>query len=220
MYDYELNASVQSLFARWERGERTTPPAPLATRSRHYRRLIVKIIQNLLPISNGTLISLGAGNGFAETALTAAGFKVLATDISDTALLFCQAKGLAVRQIDVSCDFPMDIGTFDALYADGLLGHIYDDNGQVATLWTRMSSLLNRSGVAVFSNDLSDHDDCPNWTVRGHPSWSFYRPPKDTFSTDAVNSGHWACIGSCILRYRRPERGLRRRELLALARRY
>jgi SAM-dependent methyltransferase len=218
--DYDALATGESYFARWERGERTSPPAPLAIRSRHYRALIVRLLQRFGLSSECRIISLGAGNGFAEVALTHAGFDVLATDLSDVALSFCEAKRLKVLRIDVQASFPSDLGTFDALYADGLLGHIYDRTGHAPSFWVRASSILISDGILLLSNDLSDHDEHADWTVAADPNASFFRPPRNWFAADATASRLWRLVWSDVLTYRRPGRGLRRRELVVLARAY
>lgn len=217
--DYEYGGG-DSLFRRWEAGEATALPAPLATRSGWYRKVILGLARHYCSKPGASLISLGAGNGFAERELAHAGFNVLATDISLDALAFCRAKGLATRHLDLSLPLPPDLAAMDIAYADGLLGHLLVDPDAGAGIWAALADMVQPGGICLLSNDLADTDLVANLGVAADPNALFLRPPSGWFSEQAVLSGRWSFVWSRVLTYRRPGRGLRRRELLVLSRDY
>ncbi|HEX8736847.1 MAG TPA: hypothetical protein VF721_16055, partial [Pyrinomonadaceae bacterium] len=78
-YDGVDEYGSQSLFAIWESGQTSQMPAPLSVRLPRYRRLIVELIKRYGAKPPASVLSIGAGNGFTEAELAAAGFDVLAT---------------------------------------------------------------------------------------------------------------------------------------------
>lgn len=209
-----------SLFARWEAGEKTSMPAPLATRSNWYRTIIVGLMNRYATGLGRQIISLGAGNGFAEKELMQAGYNILATDISEEALQFCTAKGLAARPLNLLQPLESVAQRFDMAYADGLLGHLMIDPEQRQRVWMNLAALVQSGGFCLISNDLADDDREINLGVASDPNAQFLRPPAEWFATDAEATALWTPIWSRALTYRRPGRGLRRRELLVLGATY
>lgn len=200
------------LLRRWDRGLPAAVPAPLAVRSRWYRRIVGEVLRRSLPAGRPTLLSLGSGTGRMEVALERRGFDVIASDVSPSALGLCRAAGLEAVYCDILSP-PITLGTFDALYADGLVGHL-GEVGSLGPLWRNCRALTD--GHLLLSNDLSDEDGRTDRAVHGNDAARFVRPPAGAFARSAAVSGLWQEAWSRILTYRRPGRGLRRRELLLL----
>jgi SAM-dependent methyltransferase len=199
------------LILRWARGEPAATPAPLAVRSRWYRRIIAETFERCLPGGNRRLLSLGSGTGRMEAVLAARGFALVASDVSPDALRLCRQAGLVAMPCDITAP-PALPGRFDGLYADGLLGHF--DGRRLAAIWRNCRALCD--GHFVLSNDLSEVDTKSDYTVHGNEAARFVRPPAGAFARSALRTGLWREVWSRVLLYRRPGRGLRRRELLVL----
>ncbi|MGB3222875.1 MAG: hypothetical protein WBB23_08750 [Desulforhopalus sp.] len=155
---------------------------------------------------------MGAGTGQTEHYLQHRGFKVVASDIDVTSLDLCKNMGLDVIRLDVT-DFDLRLVDCEAIYIDGVLGHLYKN-----IRWSDLAENLAKTGCGhlLLSNDLSDTDLEPNFTVHGKPGASFFRPPTGFFADIFCDAGQWRPAWTHILNYRRPGRGIRRRELLVL----
>jgi hypothetical protein len=149
-----------------------------------------------------------------ECYLNRCGFDIVASDIQRDALRLCLDRGLRALQIDVLAP-PTAPGLFDILYADGVLGHL-TDAAERASFWR--NTALYRPVFLLVSNDLSDDDCAPNWSVSGVEGASFYRPPRGHYAAHAETSGPWEALWSKVIRYTRSGRAQRRRELLVLRR--
>jgi SAM-dependent methyltransferase len=226
-YDGDESTGLESLFDAWERGATTRMQAPLSVRSPRYRSIIVGLIKRLQGRDAGTVLSIGAGNGFTELALSEAGFDVLATDKSAAAVAYCREKGLNALKYDFPDGSPPSPNKFAVLYCDGVLGHLWSAQCGYRRTWSRFAELTKENGFLLLSNDLSDDDGSPTLRVSGEPDAQFFRPPLGWLAKDAVASGLWRPQSSRLVRYRRGQdtgagcgkgRHLRRRELLVLQR--
>jgi hypothetical protein len=209
--DYEP-ADEPSLFSRWERSEAAVMTAPIAVRSATYRELLTDMLKpHLHP--GATLLSVGAGNGFAEVELQNHGWDVTATDRAVDALAHCRAKGLQVARLDLLEDPP--IGRFDAVYCDGVLGHLWQEGSATSNAWSALAALAAPGAVCLTSNDLADDDHAPTLRVRSDAAAEFYRPPAGWFAREAIATGGWALDAERVHLY---ERGgeQRRRELVLM----
>lgn len=209
--DYEP-ADEPSLFWRWEHNAAAVMTAPIAVRSAAYRELLADMLESHLHLG-ATLLSVGAGNGFVEVELQSRGWDVTATDRADDALAHCRAKGLRAARLDLLADPP--IGRFDAVYCDGVLGHLWEEGSATSNAWRALAAHAAPGAVCLASNDLADDDLAPTLRVRSAATAEFYRPPAGWFAREAVATGHWAFETEHVHLY---ERGgeQRRRELILM----
>jgi SAM-dependent methyltransferase len=210
--DYEPT-DEPSLFWRWEHNETAAMTAPIAVRSAAYRELLADMLEpHLHP--GATLLSVGAGNGFAEVELQRRGWDVTATDRADDALAHCRAKGLRTTRLDLLADPP--IGRFDAVYSDGVLGHLWQEGSATSNAWLALAALAAPGAVCLASNDLADDDHARTLRVRSAATAEFYRPPAGWFAHEAIATGRWALDTERVRLYERG--GERRRRELVLMR--
>lgn len=214
--DYD-GSGEESLFLKWENGEPTALQAPLSVKRPLYRRLVVGILRRYAPTARARVVSIGAGNGFTEAAIAAAGYDVVATDRSDIALRLCERKGLAVAKYEFPDEPPAHLRGFDIVYGDGVLGHLWQDAVGCQEFWVTATKFCKREAWMLLSNDLSETDDVPTFRVRADPDARFFRPPAGWLARDAEASGLWRADMSRVLRYRRYD-SVRRREMLILSR--
>lgn len=214
--DYD-GAGGESLFVMWESGRAAGLLAPLSVRRPRYRRLIVGVLRRYASAPAARVLSIGAGNGFTEAELAEAGFNVLATDRSAIALRFCERKGLATARYEFPEEPPEGLRGFDAVYCDGVLGHLWRPESGCQEFWAKATGFCKRDALMLLSNDLSETDAAPTFGVRGDPGARFFRPPAGWFAQEAQAGGLWRSEHARVLRYRR-HGSLRRRELLLLRR--
>jgi hypothetical protein len=199
-----------SLFERWEAGADTDLPPPLAVCDPEYRSEVVRII-GCYGNKGRRLVSIGAGNGHVEEALAGEGWDVLATDLAASALRICRAKGLMTAPFDLMEDAP--IGHFDVIYCDGVMGHLWHPASASVPAWTALAALGHPDSICVVSNDLSDDDEAPRFTVRTSPGAAFYRPPASWFGRDARSTTLWSVESEQTYEYVRAG-AARRREIV------
>jgi glycine hydroxymethyltransferase len=201
-----------SLFDQWEVGEDAALQPPLSVTDAAYRQTIVETLAPYRRFGR-RLVSIGAGNGLTELALSQAGWDVLATDSAESAVRLCLAKGLNAQQIGL---FSADaLGTFDAIYCDGVLGLLWHPDDGVSAAFRALARLGTKTSVCLVSNDLADTDERPQFTVRALPGVYFYRPPERWFAQDAQATGLWTVEAKHMYRYKRMG-SARRREILVL----
>lgn len=168
--DYYLhdNDGEPSIYHIWEdgkgRGDVTTP----ATSSPEYRRWMGDILRRfLISGSDPGLLSLGCGNAMIEAEIAADGFRVLGVDALEQAVELAMAKGVDAVCADV-LNWSPPPGPWTVLYADGILGHLYDPSTGVRNVLERFQSWLPEDGTIVISNDpprtdveVQEHRDLP-----------------------------------------------------------
>lgn len=177
----------RSLFERWEEGVEADLAPPLAVRDPHYRARIVATFAPYLG-SGRRLVSVGAGNGFVEVELAAAGWDVLASDPAPSARALCGAKGLRTAELDLTDS--KELGVFDAIYCDGVMGHLWEPAGGCSSAWRALARLGSAGAICVVVNELSE-DDVPKFRVRSAPRAAFYRPPAGRVADDARATRRW-----------------------------
>jgi hypothetical protein len=210
--DYEP-VDEPSLFWRWEHKEAAAMTAPIAVRSVAYRKFLADMLEpHLQP--GATLLSVGAGNGFAEVELQSRGWDVMATDRANDALVHCRAKGLRAARLDLLIDPP--IGRFDAIYCDGVLGHLWQEGSATSNAWLALAAMAAPGAVCLTSNDLADDDHTPTLKVRSAATAEFYRPPAGCFAREAIATKRWALDTERVYLYERG--GERRRREIVLMR--
>jgi SAM-dependent methyltransferase len=205
-------AGEPSLFDRWEVRSAETVQPPLAVHDPTYRSLVVELLAPYRT-PGARLIGIGSGNGYGERALADAGWDVLATDPTESALRLCRAKGLtAVRFELLSHD--ASPGAFDAVYCDGVLGHLWDPASGSLPAWEALAAVGRPGAICLVSNDLSDDDEKPRFVVRASADAAFYRPPAGRYAAEALATGRWSLEFERLYRYDRAG-VMRRREIVA-----
>ena len=187
---------------------------PLAVHDPAYRSLLVELLARYRT-PGARLIGVGSGNGYGERALADAGWGVLATDPTESAVRLCGAKGLAAMRFEL-LSRDASPGAFDAVYCDGVLGHLWDPDDGSAPAWEALAGLGRPGAVCLVSNDLADDDDKPRFVVRAAAYAAFYRPPAGRYAADALATGCWSIELERIYRYDRA--GVMRRREIVVAR--
>jgi SAM-dependent methyltransferase len=162
-----------SRFHVWDRGDAIGDSITPATYSGAYRVWMSDLLRKFLDESDEPgLLSVGCGNATIEAGLVASGYRVLGIDALDDAVALARAKGVAVERADAMSWTP-PTADWNVVYADGLLGHLYDPVSGVRHALERFRSWMPAGeGVLVVSNDgprtgaeVQDHADVPGFTL-------------------------------------------------------
>jgi hypothetical protein len=146
-----------SVFDVWERGEAVGDSITPSTYDSAYRSWMRFLLHALLGApGERTLVSVGCGNAMIEAELDRRGHRVIAVDVLHEAVQLARAKGVDATRADVMTWTPPVAGPL-IVYADGLLGHLYQAaEGTLPVLPVIHSWLADRPGSALLiSNDES-----------------------------------------------------------------
>ncbi len=147
------NDGEPSIYHIWERGSGRGDVTTPATSSSAYRQWMGDVLRGFLAESpDPGLLSLGCGNAMIEAGIAVDGFRVLGVDALEHAVELAAAKGVDAVRADVLSWTPPP-GPWTVLYADGILGHLYDSGTGVRNVLKRFQSWLAEGGALVISND-------------------------------------------------------------------
>ena len=170
---------AESRFHIWDRGEAVGDSVTPSTYSRPYQLWMNDLLRKFLDDGDGpALLSVGCGNAVIEAELVASGYKVLGVDALAEAIKLAKAKGVDAVCADVLSWRPPESTQWNVIYADGILGHIFDQTmGGVRHVLARFRSWLpDGKGVLVMSNDeprieahVQAHSEVPGFSWLSGP---------------------------------------------------
>jgi hypothetical protein len=100
------------------------------------------------------IFSFGCGNAAVEGTLVEHGRKVSAVDVCPEAVELACKKGIDAMQADFFAIAPEELADFDAIYADGFLGHLFHSVEELSPTLQKFRELELKSGtIMLFSND-------------------------------------------------------------------
>jgi 2-polyprenyl-3-methyl-5-hydroxy-6-metoxy-1,4-benzoquinol methylase len=201
---------LRSRYEIWEAGEAYFDSVTPSTYCARYREHMVRKIASL-SIPNGNVFSIGCGNAFIEGDLVARGLRVQAIDCNSEAVVLAATKGVDSFTADYYTLPAGHLAMFDAVYADGLLGHLYRTDRGLDRFFETLDALMPCRGTwIVLSNDAPGRPDlavAPNDSVQG-----FWLLSKDYLARMLTRFG-FEVLECYDFPYLRPISGLRNRAI-------
>ena len=151
------------------------------------------------------LLSLGCGNATIEAGIVADGFRVLGVDALEPAVELATAKGVDAVCADV-LNWTPPPGPWTVLYAEGVLGHLYDPGTGVRNVLKRFQSWLPEGGSLVISNDPPRTDT----QVQEHPDLPYFFLSQSYLHRQVEECG-FHDVTSTVFTYQKPLSGPRDR---------
>ncbi|HEX4811575.1 MAG TPA: class I SAM-dependent methyltransferase [Nonomuraea sp.] len=207
---------AQSIFHVWEDGGAKGDSVTPSTYSTAYREWMVDRLRELVRENgvpaNGTpaLLSVGCGNAAVEAALVADGYTVLGVDALDEAVALARKKGVRAVRADVLSWTPPG-GTCPVIYADGLLGHLYDPVTGVRPALERFRSWLPPSGGTLL---ISNDGPRTGAEVEPHPEVPGFAWLSSSFLCRQAKEAGFDDVSSSLFTYERPISGPRDRVIV------
>jgi hypothetical protein len=202
----------ESLFDTWERGDARGDSVTPSTYSVEYRRWMSELLLAQLAARPGGVISIGSGNAVVEAEVARAGHRVLAVDVFPEAIALAQRKGMEAALADVHQWWP-PAGKWTVVYADGVMGHLYDPAHGLQPVLARIRSwLAPHHGVLVISQDR------PRGVAEVQPTPGVpncYWLSEDFLRKQAEEAG-FDHPATAVFRYQRPLSGTRERAVLTV----
>jgi SAM-dependent methyltransferase len=203
----QLNESIYEI---WEKGEAFRDSVTPSTYVPEYRsHIVLKMVS--LTQAKGNILSLGCGNGFVEGDLVSHDRVVRAIDCNKEAVELTRAKGVDAFVADFFALLPEDVAGTDVIYADGLLGHLFDLSGEMKPSLGKLASLELKPGTSLVLSNDSPQDRgalyAPHDSVEG-----FWFISKDYLQKMLVTFGFEP--DECYyFPYKRPLSGMRNRTI-------
>lgn len=207
---YYVEAEEESIFEKWERGEARGDSTTPSVCSPEYRAWMLDRLREAMGgDTEKRLLSIGAGNAMVERTLCREGYHVLAVDALMEAVEIAARNGVPSICRDIRSWDPPD--RFDVVYADGLLGHLYDEFGGCQAIWRRVRGWLSgHEGTVIVSNDVPPGSD----PVKPAPGVNgFHWLSTDWISEMLVEAGYTPTLSTEFV-YERPLSGPRRRAII------
>jgi hypothetical protein len=211
-YYVDAEADDESIFDKWERGEARGDSTTPSICSPEYRAWMLERLREAMGSDHERrLLSLGAGNAMVERALCREGYHVLAVDALMPAVEIASRHGVPSLCRDIRAWDPAP-DRFDVVYADGLLGHLYDEFGGCQSVWRRVRGwLASEDSTVIVSNDVPP-GDAP---VKPAPGVNgFYWLSTEWIAEMLVDAGYTPTLTTEFV-YERPLSGPRRRAIIA-----
>ncbi|WP_020667794.1 class I SAM-dependent methyltransferase [Amycolatopsis nigrescens] len=206
------SSGESSLFQIWERGEARGDSVTPSTYSAAYRDWMhEKLVAAIKDNETDRLLSLGSGNATLERCIVQDGYRVLAVDAIQEAVDLARSKDVDAVCADVMAWTPD--GTWPVIYADGLLGHLYDADRGLAPVFRRIRSWLADGpggGTFIASND-SPAGTHPAQAAPGVPGFHWLSPG---YLRDEALAGGFTEISTDLFHYDRPLSGRRTRAVI------
>jgi SAM-dependent methyltransferase len=200
-----------TLFDVWEEGRAWGDSVTPSTYSPAYRAWIVKKVMRYIdPNAKTPILSLGCGNAVVEAELRRRRCEVLAVDALAEAVALARRKGVDAVVGDVMAWEPPH-RRWRVIYADGLLGHVYEPTtGRLPVLQRARQWLAPDVGVIVLSNDAppEGRDISPAPGVPGF-HWLSTR-----FIAERLQDAGLHVLSAEEFPYERPHSGERRRAVV------
>jgi SAM-dependent methyltransferase len=201
----------RNLFDVWEQGDAWGDSVTPATYSGAYRAwLLSQIRSRLRGRQRPRVLSVGCGNAFVERELQRDGYLVLAVDVLPEAVALARQKGVNAVVADAATWEP-PAGGWDMVYADGLLGHMYDAGAGCAPVLRHFCGWLQpRDGLLVVSNDAPTRGNAAT-PANGVPGFHWL---SASLLADEIRAAGFALSSADEFVYQRPLSGPRRRAVL------
>lgn len=149
----KVGEAEETIYSIWEKGGAFNDSVTPSTYVPEYRsHMVFKMLS--LTKTGEHIFSLGCGNGFVEGDLAGLDRAVHAIDVNEEAVKLTRKKGVDAFVADYYALAPEDVAGARLVYADGLLGHLFDPQEETAPALGQLKSLGLRSGTyVVVSND-------------------------------------------------------------------
>lgn len=203
-----IDGESVTIYEIWEKGGAYNDSVTPSTYCPEYRsHIALKLVS--LTQEDETVLSVGCGNGFVEAEIAQCRRKVRGIDCNEEAVRLAAGKGIEAFQADFYELPPSALADVDVVYADGLLGHLFQAGTGLARFTDKLRALELRPGTRlVFSND-SPRDPslayCPHDRLRDF--WFL----SSAYMSEVLSEAGFSVGESYYFPYVRPLSGLRNR---------
>jgi SAM-dependent methyltransferase len=206
----QLNGTAMSIYEIWEKGCAFADSITPSTYDPAYRLHITGKLLSLTRSGN-TAFSIGCGNGFIEAELVRRGRSVRAIDCNEEAVRLTAAKGVQAFEADFFDLPPATMWDVDLVYADGLLGHVFEPAGELTRFMDKLRDLTLRRGTWIVVSNDAPRD--PEASFSPHDRLREFWFLSKSYLSKALSEAGFDIVESYYFTYARPLSGLRNRTI-------
>jgi SAM-dependent methyltransferase len=205
-----VGSAPKSIYDIWENGDAFNDSVTPSTYVPEYRSHITLKIR-MLTAPEATVLSLGCGNGFVEADLVAHGRDMRAIDCNAEAVELTRKKGVDARIVVFFELRQEDAADVSAVYADGLLGHLFDATEELAPALGKLRDLALRPGTYLILSNDAPRDGKADFAPHEHVD-GFWFIARDYLHKSLASFG-FEPEESYYFPYQRPVSGMRNRTI-------
>jgi hypothetical protein len=204
------NEGGGTIYEIWERGEAFRDSVTPSTYCGRYRAHLVDKLTIYAPAGT-SIFSIGCGNAFVEGDMALRSRQVEAIDCNEDAARLALDKRVKAYAADYLALPPGHLRGFAAIYADGLLGHLYREPLGLDPFFEQLDRLEPDPGSAlILSNDAPLSSGEP---AQPHPVLKdFWLISRELLESALARFGH-DILESYHFPYERPISGWRNRTI-------
>lgn len=205
----EVGDTAKTIYQIWEEGEAFGDSITPSTYCHEYQS---HVTQKILGISglDKPIFSIGCGNAAIEGRLVQHGRKVRAVDCNEEAVALAQKKG-----VDASVDDFMTQSTTLAdtslIYADGLVGHLFDEERGLSHFFEKLRDLGVERGTYIFISNDGPYDK--SLQFEKHKSVNGFWFVSLDYLARSLEQAGFTMLERYTFPYQRPNSGLRNRTM-------
>ncbi len=205
---HDFKGEDKSIYEIWESGEALNDSVTPSTYCKLYQSHIkLKLIS--LAHNNLSVFSIGCGNAFIEAELVEKGTKVIAIDCNAEAVELAKNKGVIAYQIDFNQVDNELLSSCQVIYADGVLGHLFDERTHLSEFEAKISSNAIPPGTKIIISNDSPNDNTLSY--QRHNTLDTFWFISITYFEESLKKCGFKVLEKYNFPYLRPISGLRNR---------
>jgi SAM-dependent methyltransferase len=206
----EASGAMRTLYQIWEDQQACNDSVTPSTYCDAYREHMVDRIGERLGFGQA-VFSIGCGNAFVERDLVHRGYAVDGIDWNEEAVRLAKAKGVGAIAGDFLRMPALSLSDYEVIYADGLLGHLFDEAAGLDAFFEQLRFTAPRPGSwLVFSNDAPLDS---GRSVEPHPRVENFWLISRHYLADRLVDQGYEVIEDYYYKYVRPISGERNRTI-------
>ena len=204
-----VDGNETNIYDLWEKGGAYGDSITPSTYDCRYRTHIVDKI--LAVTSSGdSILSIGCGNGFVEADLLRNSRNVKGIDYNSEAVALTMSKGVPATTKDFYALCEEDVAGCHVIYADGFLGHIFDEKNGGASFFDHLLGLNLAKGTWLIISNDSPRNGCRYEKHQGVNGFWFL---SVEYLRELVENANLFYAEGYYYQYIRPQSGPRNRSI-------
>src|SRR6266496_2992045 len=205
-----VDGTSKTIYEIWESGDALGDSITPSTFCPDYQSHVTLKLQSLTT-EGSTVFSVGCGNAVIEARLVQAGRRVRAIDYNREAVVLARNKGVDAFQADVMSLQPNTLTDVSLVYADGLVGHLFDAELGLIPFLEKLATLGLPSGARLFISNDAPRDSVLSYEPHDRVEGFWFVSPS--YLANALDQAGFKTIECYPFPYLRPKSGLRNRTL-------
>lgn len=206
----DCKGTTQTIYQIWESGGAFDDSVTPSTYCPEYQRHIFLKLQSISD-GLGPVFSIGCGNAIIEAMLAQQGRTVRAIDCNEEAVALACSKRVDASVADIM-QMPVNaLSDVSVLYADGLVGHLFDPVTGLGHFFNKIVDLGIKKGSYILISNDAPRSRYASYEQHARVKDFWYVSPE--FLAKSLEDAGFRNLESYTFPYVRPKSGLRHRTI-------